>query len=47
MWDFKDSNFILDEKYESRMPGVVSWNLIRLAFNVFVEKCGTVLFDSF
>ena len=43
----KDPNSILDEKYQIKMPRVVAWKLIRLAFNAFAARYGTSVFDSF
>ena len=40
-------NQVLDKKHQTRLPGIVRWNLIQLSFEVFVQKYGTTGFDSF
>ena len=39
-------NQVLDKKHQTRLPGIVGWNLIQLSY-VFVQKYGTTGFDSF
>ena len=43
----EDPSQVLDKKDQSKLPGIVGWNLIWLSCNVFVEKHGTTGFDSF
>ena len=43
----EDPSQVLDKKHQSKLPGIVGWNLIQLSYNVFVEKYGTSGFDSF
>ena len=43
----EEPNQVLDKKYQTRLPGIVGWNLIWLSYNVFVKKCGTTGFNSF
>ena len=38
---------VLDKKHQSKLPGIVGWNLLWLSYNAFVEKYGTSGFDSF
>ena len=43
----EDPNQVLDEKHQTKLPGIVGWNLIWLSYNVFIQKYGTTGFDSF
>ena len=43
----EDPSEVLDKKHQSKLPGIVGWNLIWLSYNAFVEKYGTSGFDSF
>ena len=43
----EDPNQVLDKIHQTRLPGIVEWNLIWLSYNVFVQKYGTTGFDSF
>ena len=43
----EDPSQVLDKKRQSKLPGIVGWNLIWLSYNAFVEKHGTSGFDSF
>ena len=43
----EDPSQVLDKKHQSKLPGIVRWNLIWLSYNAFVEKYGTSGFDSF
>ena len=36
----RDPSYILDEKYQTRMPRILGWNMFRLAFNVFPKNMG-------
>ena len=42
-----DPTQVLDKKHQTKLPGIVGWNLIRLSYNVFVEQYGASGFDSF
>ena len=42
----EELNQVLDNKYQTRLPGIVGWNLIWLSYNVFVQKYGTTGFNS-
>ena len=43
----EDPSQVLDKKHQSKLPGIVGWNLIQLSYNAFVEKYGTSGFNSF
>ena len=43
----EEPNQVLDKKHQTRLPGIVGWNLIQLSYDVFVKKYGTTGFDSF
>ena len=42
----EDPSQVLDKKHQSKLPGIVGWNLVWLSYNVFVEKYGTSEFSS-
>ena len=43
----EDPSQVLDKKRQSKLPGIVGWNLIWLSYNAFVEKYGASGFNSF
>ena len=43
----RDPNQLLDPKHWTRLPGVVGWNLVCLAFKEFLKLYGTAVFVSF
>ena len=43
----EDPSQVLDKKHQSKLPGIVGWNLVQLSYYVFTEKYGTPGFDSF
>ena len=43
----EEPNQVLDKRHQTRLPGIVEWNLIQLSYNVFIQKYGTTEFDSF
>ena len=43
----EDPSQVLDKKQQSKLPGIVGWNLVWLSHNAFVEKYGISGFDSF
>ena len=43
----EDPSQVLDKKHQSKLLGIVGWNLVWLSYNVFIEKYGTSGFDSF
>ena len=42
-----DPTQVLDKKHQTKLPGIVGWNLIWLSYNTFVEQYGASGFDSF
>ena len=38
---------VLDKKHQTKLPGIVGWNLIQLSYNMFVEQYGASGFDTF
>ena len=38
---------MLDKKHQSKLPGIVGWNLVQLTYDAFIEKYGTLGFSSF
>ena len=47
IFDIEDPSQVLDKKNQSKLPGIVGWNLVQLSYNTFVEKYGTSGFSSF
>ena len=43
----EEPNQVLDKGHQTRLPGIVGWNLIWLSYNTFIEKYGTTGCDSF
>ena len=43
----EEPNQVLDKKHQTRLPGIMEWNLIWLSYDMFVQKYGTTGFDSF
>ena len=43
----QEPNQVWDKKHQTRLPGIIGWNLIRLSYDMFVQKYGTTGFDSF
>ena len=43
----EEPNQLLDKKHQTRLPGIIGWNLIWLSYDVFIQKYGTTGFDSF
>ena len=43
-WEY--SNQVLDKKHQTKLPGIISWNFIWLAYQAFEEK-SVAAFDSF
>ena len=37
----------LDTCHKTKLPGMVSWNLIKLAYEVFVQKYGVLCLENF
>ena len=34
----EDLSQVLDKKHQSKLPGIVGWNLVWLSYNAFVEN---------
>ena len=43
----EEPNQVLDKKHQTRLPGIIGWNLIQLSYDMFIQKYGTTGFDSF
>ena len=43
----EDPSQVLDKKHQSKLPGIVGWNLVHLSYSAFIEKYGTSGFNSF
>ena len=43
----EEPNRVLDKKHQTKLPGIIGWNLIWLAYKVFTEKYGGERFNSF
>ena len=43
----EEPNQVLDKKHQTRLPGILGWNLIWLSYDVFIKKYGTTGFNSF
>ena len=43
----EDPSQVLDKKHQSKLPGIVGWNLIWLSCTAFIEKNGMAGFNSF
>ena len=42
-----EPNRVLDKKHQTKLPGIIGWNMIQLAYKVFVDKYGEEKFNSF
>ena len=42
-----EPNRVLDKKHQTKLPGIISWNMIWLACKVFLNKYGEKDFNSF
>ena len=42
-----EPNKLLDECHKSKLPSIISWNLVKLPYEVFKQKYGIQGFDSF
>ena len=43
----EEPNQVLDKEHQTKLPGIVGWNLIQLSYNMFIKEHGTIEFDSF
>ena len=39
-----DPSLVLEKRHQSKLPGIVGWNLVWLSYNMFVRKYGTLGF---
>ena len=37
----EELNQVLDKKHQTRLPGIIGWNLIWLSYDMFIQKYGT------
>ena len=42
-----EPNRVLDKKHQTKLPGIISWNMIWLVYKVFMNKYGEENFSSF
>ena len=42
----QESNALLDECHKSNLPGIIGWNLIKLACQMFVAKNGLLSLEN-
>ena len=42
-----EPNRVLDKKHQSKLPGIIGWNIVWLTYKVFEDKYGGEKFDSF
>ena len=42
----QEPNELLDECHKTKLPGIIGWNLIKLAYQVFVEKYGLLSLEN-
>ena len=43
----QEPNKLLDEQNKTKLPGIIGWNLIKLAYQVFINKFGKQSFENF
>ena len=43
----QEPNKLLESRHRTKLPGVVGWNLIKLAYQVFVKNYGILCLDNF
>ena len=43
----EEPNQVLDKEHQTKLTGIIGWNLIQLSYNTFIEKYGTTGFDLF
>ena len=43
----EEPNRILYKKCHTKLPGIIGWNMIQLAYQISVEKYGVDIFNSF
>ena len=42
-----EPNEVLEKKHYTKLPGIIGWNMIWLAYKVFINKYGEESFNSF
>ena len=42
-----EPNRVLDKKHQTKLPGIISWNMIWLMYKVFMNKYGEENFNFF
>ena len=43
----QEPNQVLDKNHQTRLPGIIGWNLMQLSYDMFIQKYRTTGFDSF
>ena len=43
----QNPNEVLDPKHKTRLPGIVEWNLVRLAYEEFTKEHSPIIFENF
>ena len=43
----QEPNELLDECHKTKLPGIIGWNLIKLAYQVFIEKFVLLSLENF
>ena len=43
----QNPNEVLDPEHKTRLPGIVGWNLVRLAYEEFTRKHSLIVFENF
>ena len=42
-----EPNKVLEKKHHTKLPGIINWNVIWLAYKIFINKYGEESFNSF
>ena len=43
----QNQNEVLDPKHKTRLPSIMGWNLVRLAYKEFTKKHSPIMFETF
>ena len=43
----QNPNEVLDPEHKTRLPSIVGWNLVRLAYEEFSKKHNPIVFENF
>ena len=43
----QEPNELLDTCHKTKLPGMVGWNLMKFAYEVFVQKYGVLCLENF